>query len=368
MNATKWILLVVLAILVAGVGAAIHYPLSTVRNASEMTADSKQASAESGPPLAVSAVCTGYVDLEHGLRSLAPLRPGRVAEVLVQEGQHVQAGAPILRLEDQDAQLQRKAAELAVETAEVQLAETLKIEEQQRARLAQQQAALLAAGSRLDAARQLLQRKEEQLKKGLVSTEEVIIARAEVKALEQAEQAERAKLAELKTVDPSLMIRKAKTQLKQAQIQREQAQYLLDECILRAPTAGTVQRISVGVGDIVTGNATQPVAGAGIAAVVRFAPDEPLLVRAEVDQEFVDRIQIGQTALIRDDTHAGTFWHGKVQRIASWFEQRRPTTLDPSAFTDVRTVECLISIDPGQPPLRLGQRMRVMIGRPLAQE
>lgn len=355
MNTMKWLLLLGIGLLLFGVGAAIRYPRSAARYPPENSPDSEQRTADSGQRIAEGVVCTGYVDLEHGIRSLAALRPGRIAEIIAQENQHVEAGAAILRLEGDDAKFQAEAAELAVVTAEIQLKEAQKLEEQQRARLAQQQAALRAAGFRLDAARQLLAHKEKQLKDNLVAVEDVNMTRAEVKALEQQEHAEREKLAELNTVDPALTVRKAKAQLKRSRLQRDQARHQLDECTLKAPAAGTVQHISVGAGDIVTGNPAQP--------VVRFAPDEPPLVRAEVDQEFADRIEVGQTALIRDDTHAGTSWHGKVQRIAGWYEQRRPTTQDPSAFTDVRTVECLISIDPGQPPLRLGQRMRVIIGR-----
>ena len=44
----------------------------------------------------------------------------------------------------------------------------------------------------------------------------------------------------------------------------------------------------VGVGDILTGNPMQPIIGAGISSVVRFRPDEPPLIRAEVDQEQLD--------------------------------------------------------------------------------
>ncbi len=348
MNTMKWLLLVGMVLLLFGVGAAIQYPRLEVSHLPEKSADNAQRSAE-------GIVCTGFVDLEHGLRSLAPLRPGRIAAILAKENQHVRAGTAILRLEDDDAKFQAQAAEAALMTAEIQLEEARKLEEQQRARLAQQQAALRAAGFRLDAARQLLAHKEKQLKDNLVAAEDVNVTRAEARALEQQERAEREKLAELSTVDPALTVRKAEAQVKLSRLQRDQAQHQLEECTLKAPAAGTVQHISVGAGDIVTANPAQP--------VVRFAPDEPLLVRAEVDQEFADRIEVGQTALIRDDTHSRTSWHGKVQRIAGWYEQRRPTTQDPSAFTDVRTVECLISIDPNQPPLRIGQRMRVMIGR-----
>jgi multidrug resistance efflux pump len=354
MNTTKWLLLLGIILLLASVGAAIRYCYEEpAANSSGSSFNSPAGSVSEGASEGV--VCTGYVDLEHGIRSLAPLRPGRVAEILAKENQHVKAGDAILRLEDEDAKFQAEAAEAAVTSAEAQLEEASKLKEQQRARLAQQQAAVRAAGFRLDAARQTLRRKEDQLKDNVISADEVTITRAEVKALEQQEYAEREKLAEIKTVDPALTVRKAEAQLKLSRIQLDQARHQREECTLKAPAAGTVQHISVGAGDIVTGNPAQP--------IVRFAPDEPLLVRAEVDQEFVDRIQAGQPALIRDDTHAGASWHGKVQRVAGWYEQRRPTTQDPSAFTDVRTVECLISIDTGQPPLRIGQRMRVMIGR-----
>jgi multidrug resistance efflux pump len=366
MNTTKWFLILGIVLLLAGVGAAIRYRHEgAAANASGSSIPSPAGSVSDGwqEQSAEGVVCIGYVDLEHGIRSLAPLHPGRVAVILAKDNQHVEAGAVILRLDDQDARLQVEAAETAVTMAEVQREEALKGYEQQQARLAQQQAALSSVGFRLDAARQTLRRKEGQRKDNLVFSEDLIATRAEVKALEQQEQAERQKLVELKTIDPALAVRKATAQLKLAQIQRQQARRQLDECTLKAPSAGTVQHISVGAGDIVACNPAGMIGGTGVSPVVRFAPDEPPLIRAEVDQEFVDRVQVGQTALIRDDTHAGASWRGKVQRIAGWYKQRSPTALDPAAFTDVRTVECLIAIDPGQPPLRLGQRMRVVIGR-----
>ncbi|HEY7330114.1 MAG TPA: HlyD family efflux transporter periplasmic adaptor subunit [Gemmataceae bacterium] len=355
MNTTKWFLLVGVVLLLVGVGAAIRYPLSSVHYPYDKAVTKGQGIEDSGQKSVAGVVCTGYVDLEHGIRSLSPLRPGRVAEIIAKENQHLEAGEVILRLENEDAKLQVEAAESAVTTAEVQLEEARKLEDQQRARLAQQQAALSAAGFRLDAARQMLRRKEDQLKDNVVAADEVTMRRAEVKALEQQEHAEREKLAELKTLDPALAVRKAQSQLKLSRIQRDLALHQLEEYTLKAPATGTVQHISVGAGDIVTGNPAQP--------IVRFAPDETVLIRADIDQEFVDRVQVGQEAMIRDDTHAGASWHGKVLRIAGWYEQRRPTSQDPAAFSDIRAVECLISIDRGQPPLRIGQRMRVMIGR-----
>jgi multidrug resistance efflux pump len=351
MNFKKWLLFFGLVLLVVGVGGA-----GWVANHFWTPSAADEANRQREPPGDddEGVVCTGYVDLEHGVRALAPLRPGRVAALIAKENEHVSAGSPLLRLEDDDAKYQLDEAETAVTAAEIQLADALKSDDRHRAQLAQQQAAIEAAGYRLAAARHLLEHREKEVKNDLVTDVEVRTTRDEVLALEQKQRAEREKLAELKTVDPALAVRKARAELRLAQIRRDRARHQLDECTVKAPTAGTVQRFGVGVGDIVSGNPLQ--------TIVRFCPDETLLIRAEVNQEFANRVHVGQTAVIRDDARSGAAWHGKVERIAGWFERRRPTSQDPSAFTDVRTVECLIAIDPGQPPLRLGQRMRVLIG------
>ena len=52
---------------------------------------------------------------------------------------------------------------------------------------------------------------------------------------------------------------------------------------------------------------------------------------------------------------------GQVTRIANWYSQRRTILAQPGQFKDVPTVECVIALDLGNPPLRLGQRVRVKI-------
>ena len=69
-------------------------------------------------------------------------------------------------------------------------------------------------------------------------------------------------------------------------------------------------------------------------------------------------------ATIEDDTRAGTTWKGKVVHISDWFTQRRSILMEPLQVNDVRTLECLIElVEPHpQPPLRIGQRVRVRLG------
>lgn len=353
MNVKKYLQLLLWIVLLAGVAGAGWAANQIWSFQLQSTANGVASAPQMGDDKE-GVVCIGYVDLEHGVRQLAPLHPGRVAKILVSENEAVPAGKPLLRLEDDEAKLQVEEAEAAHAAAEVQVAQAVQSAKRLGVQIEQQQAAVEAAGFRLDADRELLRHKEKQHKDNAIGAYEVAMTRNEVKALEASERAERKKLAELQLMDPALAQRQARAQLRLAKSRLEQARRQLEECVLKAPTAGTVQRILVGVGDLVTGQLGQP--------IVRFAPDEPPLIRAEVDQEFADRVHVGQAAMVRDDARSGTGWRGRVQRIAGWYDRRRANSSDPSAYTDVRAVECLIALDPGQAPLRLGQRMRVMIG------
>src|SRR5947207_1632078 len=101
-------------------------------------------------------VCFGTVDLDHGVASLYPLHPGRVAKVLVRENQTVSEGAELLRLEDGVARSRLAEAEAALELARLQVRQARKLPEQHRSRVLQQQAMQEATRSRLAAARRVL--------------------------------------------------------------------------------------------------------------------------------------------------------------------------------------------------------------------
>jgi multidrug resistance efflux pump len=120
-----------------------------------------------------------------------------------------------------------------------------------------------------------------------------------------------------------------------------------------APSDGTVLRVQTNPGEVLGPQSRQP--------ALLFAPDKPLVVRAEVDQEAVGRVAVGQRAELEDDAAAGPTWTGRVARVARWFSQRRTILPDAPALQDVRTLECVIHLDPSQPPLRIGQRVRVKL-------
>src|SRR5262249_39765863 len=133
----------------------------------------------------------------------------------------------------------------------------------------------------------------------------------------------------------------------------ERAELALDECLLKAPADGTILRVLVRQGEVLAAQAKSP--------AIQFCPKGPLIIRAEVLQEWASKVEPGQFASIEDDTHHGARWTGKVISVSDWFTHRRSILPEPYQFNDVRTLECLVSIDAGGPPLRIGQRVRVTI-------
>jgi HlyD family secretion protein len=349
-----WLLILAIgAIATVGVGIVMSHT-ATGNSVSRERAGDRKAGATSSRTAGEGVVCFGFVDLQHGVTALYPLQPGRVAEVLVQEGDTVSAGAPLIRLEDGVARSRVTEAQAAVEVAELGLARARKLPEQHRSRMVQQQDALEVIRRRIASARLLLGRKQKLVDQKLMDASESGIAENQIQELEAQERVEEKRLADLKQEDPRDDERRADKEMAIARARLDQARLALDDCTLKAPRRGTVLRLQVGPGDVLAGQAKQP--------AVLFAADGPQVIRAEVEQEFADRVTATQSVLVEDEANSDAVWKGRVQRVSNWFTQRRSTAQEPLEFNDVRMLECLITLDPGQPPLRIGQRVRVLIG------
>jgi multidrug resistance efflux pump len=299
-------------------------------------------------------VCFGTVDLERGVASLYSLQPGRVADVLVTENQEVTQGAELVRLEDRIARSRLAEAETAVALAQLQLRQARKQPEVHRRRVAQQQAMRDAMDSRVAAARGVLAREEKLAKSSIITESDRSISEDKIREMEALKRAESERLAELEVQDVEVEIRRAAYELMAAEARREQARLALEDCRVRAPRAGTVLRILVGPGDVLGGQPGQP--------ALLFAADGPRVIRATVEQEFASRVKEGESALVQDEADPTATWRGRVGRVAGWYNQRRNVLHDPSQLSDVRTLEFVIVLEPGQPRLRLGQSVRIFIG------
>ena len=102
---------------------------------------------------------------------------------------------------------------------------------------------------------------------------------------------EEKRLEDLKRQDIENDIHRAEKEVAIMKARRDQARFALEECVLKAPRRGSVLRLLVGPGDVLSSQPKQP--------AVQFAIEGPLIVRADVEQEFVGRIAVGQSSARR---------------------------------------------------------------------
>jgi multidrug resistance efflux pump len=343
-----WVGLALLIASLAGVGwlgDGLHLPASA--------GSVPPAATRPTEPMPRRAVSFGFVDVKGGVIPLYPLQQGRVVKVEVQDKQDVTRGTVLFRMDSTLARETVAEAEADVVAAEAQLKQARQLPAQ-HAKQIEGQEAVIAAKKQEVAVAQLRRDEATRLfEKNLAREETVKMAEEALKGLDEALRGEKIKLEGLGTNFPGVGVTRAEQDLAARRARFARAKFGLDECTLKAPCDGTVLRLMVSEGETLGLNPRQP--------AVYFCPKKPRIIRAEVEQEFANCVVRDQTVLIQDDIRSGPTWRGKVVQVSDWFTQRRSILLEPLQFNDVRTLECLIELDPLPEPPRLliGQRMRV---------
>jgi multidrug resistance efflux pump len=302
-------------------------------------------------------VCTGRVDVVGQVVGLDPSQPGRVVNV-IKEGETVGGNAVLLELDDTAAKLREQAAKAIVDGLKADLERAKQARDRFPDQLKARKAVAEANAARVESGVAALRQKKAQsgVTGSTLTKLELEAIDAQIKELEATAKAEAAMLADLEKEKPELLVSAAQARLDAASADLQLAEQSVRECKLLAPGPGRILRVHVGKGGIIAPGGFQP-------AVV-FAPEGGLIVRAEVDQEFLGRVKEGMTAEVQDDNRPdATGRTGKVTSIAKWVARRRSMVLEPGEVNDVRTVECVIVLDGGTADLFIGQRMRVRIKR-----
>jgi multidrug resistance efflux pump len=353
---TRWPLYFVLVMLV-GTMAGAGYIFQTGR---DVKAGPRDHEAAERNKQGMGVVCLGIIDLESGLIPLVPQQPGSVKEVLVYEGQKVEKGTILLKVEDEPFVRKAAEAEAGVRIAETQLAQARQAIEA-HAEIVRAQEAVIRGHKEKLAADESLARKAERMHSLNIpeaSAEQVELARRNVAAQKEVIAAEEAKLNQIIKSRPDAKVDEAAKNVELRKAQLEQAREALDRCILKAPQDGTVLQLQATIGSQFGATPTHP--------ALIFAPNGNRIVRVEVDQEFAGRINLGATAQIQDEANSnGPTYAGKVTRIGDAFLPRfdvLKSTPSLSPGGDSRVLQVIVSLDDPTSMPRLGQRMRVTIG------
>jgi RND family efflux transporter MFP subunit len=223
---------------------------------------------------------------------IAPQVAGRLLEVAVDEGDAVKEGQVLARLDDRDA---RVAA--ARVRAELQAAS-------QR---------LLAARATATRARSDLGRAEQLAKAGVVTRASLEEARAVASASSAEEQA-------------------AVAQFEAARRASEAASLQLSHTVVRAPFAGTVVRKLADEGAVLAPAALEQ---ENIGGIVELVDLGALEVEAEVSEEQLPRIKLGQPALVFLDAFPDQAFRAKVRSIRPAIDRSKATGDVNVAFEEI---------------------------------
>lgn len=283
--------------------------------------------------------------------NLAFQTSGRVAEVLVEEGDFVRKGQPLARLDTKTFELQVAQAEVNLMMAQAQLNKLLKGKSQ--AQIEAARAALRSAQAAYEAAKADAANREKQIRLAEINVEKARIAleqaqaqydkvgwRPEAASLPQAQQLHqatldyeaarlnyeltvskytdvalynaaaqlaqaRAQLEELEKYPAEEDLAIARAQVRQAEIALEQARLNLENATLKAPFDGLVADVSIVVGGT---------AGPGTPAVT-LVDISSLEIETQLVELDVDKVKEGQEVEISFDAIPDRTYRGKVIKV-----------------------------------------------------
>jgi RND family efflux transporter MFP subunit len=258
------------------------------------------------------AMARGQVDVEGGLIRVVAMRDGRVDEVKVEDGDTVRQGDVLAQLDQRQARIGVGIAQASLAQAQAQV-EVLKARlgplQVQSGRVAEAAGAGAATGQSADDAVAAL-----------------AVLKAEVGAAEAA--------------------------VKLAREHVEAAHADLDAQVIKAPVAGRIVRRSVHVGDALSAQAATE--------LFQLLPERPRIVRAELNEAYVDLVKPGMQAEVVRDSDQGKPVTARVLRVGEVFGASRLTD-DPVERAGAHDVECVLQLDPSD--FRIGQRVLVRFKR-----
>ncbi|MGO9775141.1 MAG: efflux RND transporter periplasmic adaptor subunit [Terracidiphilus sp.] len=234
--------------------------------------------------------------------------PGRIVELPVEEGQQVEQGALLARLDDADLKQRIRIDEATVGVRESDLALTLAGTRQQEVKAAQQ--------TMIDAEADLAQKKldneraQKLFAKDEVSAQERDLAATALQRAEAIFKAAQQRYSEAVEGSRKEDIAIARANLNQANADLGLSQVNLSYSVLRAPSAGVVTVRQAELGEVVaTGS-----------PVVTIADLDHIWLRAYIAETDLGSIHWGQDAIITTDTYPGKQYHGRISFIASTAE------------------------------------------------
>ncbi|WP_088891336.1 efflux RND transporter periplasmic adaptor subunit [Leptolyngbya ohadii] len=277
-------------------------------------------------PLRVRITASGTVQPVQSV-NLSPKTSGVLAELLVEQGDRVQQGQVVARMESRSIQAQLTQARARVAQAEARLAAQQAGNRPQEiaqaeARVRQAEAVVNATQARLQLAQDRVARNQQLAAEGAISQDaldEVLSNAANTQATLEQNQASlqeaRRNLDLVQSGNRTEDIAAARASLEEARGNLEAVQVQYEDTLIRAPFSGIITQKFATEGAFVTPTTSASEAtSATSTAIVALA--EGLEVLAEVPEVDVRQLRVGQAVEVQADAFPDQTFQGRVRLIA----------------------------------------------------
>ena len=260
--------------------------------------------------------------------------PGRIVDLPIEEGQQVEQGALLARLDDADYKQRVSIDEATVRVRDSSLALTLAGTRQQEVKAAQQ--TMKDAEADLDEKKIDNQRAQQLFVKDEVSAQERDLAATAQKRAEAIFKASQQRYNEAVEGSRKEDIAIALANLNEAGADLGLSRVNLGYTVLRAPFAGVVTVRQAELGEVVSPGSP----------VITLSDLDHIWLRAYVAETDLGRIHWGQEATITTDTYPGKQYHGRISFLSPDAEFT-PTTVQ--TYKERVTLVYRIKIDIDNP-------------------
>jgi HlyD family secretion protein len=315
---------------------------------------------QQNPPLKLQLYTVQRGDIDVSISALGDIEPdqtasvsftsrGRVSDVMIQEGDFVKAGDPLVRLDGSNEQLAYQQAQLSLEAANVNLKDVLDGPDENDIRIAEANVtaaqgaysavANAVSADQIHAAELAYQQAQDAYKNANVArgvaggdSQEAInlldaaigqasfnqeIARLKLEQLRNgnapnkaaagaAVAAAKAKLEQVKAGATQAQIDAARVQVMQAQTALDQAGDNLDKLTVKAPFDGLVSKVDVEKGALIVPGQQ----------VIELTDIEPMHLTVQVDEVDIRQVSKGMPAVVKLDAVPGLQLLAAIERIS----------------------------------------------------
>lgn len=293
-------------------------------------------------------VALGRVEPRSGEIKIAAPASGRIADMPVKANEDVFAGELLVRLDDSEAMA--KVAEAAAQVALHKRARNDQSTPSGAAERRKAEDAVADSERSVADAQSALDKLTAGWRTGTTSKADLDAGRAALSRVQDRLREQQEALAKLKASANTPLPTRAEGELNAAQAEWTLAQAELERTRIRAPFDGVVLQVDAKKGELALPMSQPPLLVMGDVSTLR--------VRAEVDQQYLGKIQVGQSVVVRAAAFRGRDFDGRVSSIARVVGPSRINPGDPRKFTDADVLAVVVDLpDPG--PLVIGEQVDV---------